>query len=290
MKVLLELFTASKCRDCPYAKEIIEKVVGEMPEVEYVEISTDVEEGKIKALQYGVTRTPSIAIDNKLVIEGVPSEEELIEEIKHAVDVRKAFEEKEIFIELFRNVPPGKRCQTLTKNISEAICDKKENITIKLLSFPSPEAERRGIIKAPASIFNGRTIEGVLSPEEVIEIIDEILGGKKNKIGIIITKPPFNNENIESALILAIDLLKEENGTEIFLLSDGVWTAKKGSQIEPLLRTFLEKGGEIIASDPHLKANGIIKEMLVEKIKITERPYDDLVDLIMEQWDRVLLF
>ncbi|MFQ6050972.1 MAG: DsrH/TusB family sulfur metabolism protein [Candidatus Hydrothermarchaeota archaeon] len=290
MKVLLELFTASKCRDCPYAKEIIEKVVGEMPEVEYVEISTDEEEGKIKAARYGVTRTPSIAIDNKLVIVGVPSEEELIEKIKHAMEVRKALEEKGILIEIFRNVPPGKRCQTLTKNIFEAIYDKKENITVKLLSFPSPEAEKRGIIKAPTSIFNGKAIEGVLSPEEVIEIIDEILGKKKNKIGIIITKPPFNNENIENALMLAVDLLKEENGAEIFLLSDGVWTAKKGSQIEPLLKTFLEKGGEITASDPHLKANGLIKEMLMENIKITERPYDDLVDLIMEQWDRVLLF
>ncbi len=78
MKVLLELFVSPTCPYCPYAEVIVKKVAKEMPDkLEYVLLNTVTEKGQRKAMEYGIPGVPSIAIDNKLAVVGVPDGDEL---------------------------------------------------------------------------------------------------------------------------------------------------------------------------------------------------------------------
>lgn len=205
-------------------------------------------------------------------------------------------------IEVFRNTPPGKGCAKLTKNVLDVVyeessnyeIDKKMNITtidfeIQLLPFPSKTAEERGIEKAPALCVNRRLkAYGVLSTEEIKDLIEKT---KPVKIGIIITKTPTANEDVENALAMGEEALKVGNQVELFLLSDGVWVGKKGNALaEGRLSDLIKNGCKVKASGKHLKACGLEKKKLVEGVNISDDPYDDLVDLVMERWDKVVIF
>ena len=192
-------------------------------------------------------------------------------------------------IEVFRNKPPGKSCKSLTAGVLEAVSEMTEDIEVKLLSFPSAEAERRGINKAPATIFNGKTtVLGVLSKEDIVHEIEEL---KKKKIGVVISKSPFYDENVKSTLTMMEGLIKNPyNEVTLFLVSDGVWMAKRGvKDFDPRLREFTSSGGKVILSQGHLKACGLKEEGLIDDVTITSRPYDDLVDLVMDEWDRTVV-
>lgn len=156
----------------------------------------------------------------------------------------------ETLLEIFRNIPPGKKCSTVTKNVLEIVsemgCDydlvgKTQEIVnkdfeVKLISFPSKEAEERGITKAPAILINRKVkAEGVLTKEEIKNLIER---AKINNIGIIITKAPYGNEDPENALNLAQNILQLGDKVNIFLISDGVWVAKKGQKRHKVSLTF----------------------------------------------------
>ncbi len=205
-------------------------------------------------------------------------------------------------IEVFRNIPPGKGCSTLTKNVLDMVyegsidyeIDKKMNITtidfeVQLLPFPSKTAEERGIEKAPSICVNRRlNAYGVLSTEEIKGLIEKT---KPVKIGIIITKTPNANEDVENALAMVEEALKVGNQVELFLLSDGVWVGKKGNALaEGRLSDLIKDGCKVKASGKHLKACGLEKNKLVDGVNISDDPYDDLVDLVMERWDKVVIF
>ena len=205
-------------------------------------------------------------------------------------------------IEVFRNTPPGKACMSLTKNILDIVygenidhkIDKKTDITtkdfeVKLHPFPSRTAEERGIEGAPSICINHKLIAyGIISPEEIKDLIEK---AKPIKLGIIVTKTPNSNEDVENVLALGEEALKVGNQVELFLLSDGVWVGKKGNALtEKRLTTLINDGCKVKASRRHLKACGLNKEKIVEGIKISDDPYDELVDLVMEKWDKVVIF
>ncbi|MFQ6137025.1 MAG: DsrH/TusB family sulfur metabolism protein [Candidatus Hydrothermarchaeales archaeon] len=205
-------------------------------------------------------------------------------------------------IEVFRNIPPGKPCSTLTKNVMDVVSekgidyeiDKELNITtydfeVKLLPFPSKDAEERGITKAPAISINKKfNAYGVLSVDEIKELIEK---ARPLKLGVIITKTPNASEDVENALSLGEDALTLGNQVGIFLLSDGIWVAKKGQPlIEKRLSNLIERGCKVAASKQHLKAAGLSPEKLIEDVKVSDEPYDELVDLVMEEWDKVIIF
>ena len=205
-------------------------------------------------------------------------------------------------IEVFRNTPPGKACLTLTKNVLDVVygenidyeIDKKTDITTKdfevqMHPFPSRRAEERGIEGAPSICINRKLkAYGVISPEEIKDLIEK---AKPIKIGIIITKTPNTNEDVENVLAIGEEALKAGNQVELFLLSDGVWVGKKGNVLtEKRLLNLINNGCKVKASRRHMKACGLNKEKLVEGINISDEPYDELVDLVMEKWEKVVIF
>ena len=73
-----------------------------------------------------------------------------------------------ILIEVFRNVPAGKGCLTLTKNVLDYVAGKQGDFDIKFISFPSEVTKERGITRAPSIMINRKAISlGVISIEEI---------------------------------------------------------------------------------------------------------------------------
>lgn len=205
-------------------------------------------------------------------------------------------------IEIFRNTPPGNGCLTLTKNVLDVVyggsidyeLDEKKDFTTKdfevqLHPFPSKIAEETGIDSAPSININRKLkAYGVISPEEIKGLIEK---AKPIKIGIIITKTPNVNEDVENILAIGEAALKAGNQVELFLLSDGVWVGKRGNAVtEKKLLKLINDGCKVKASRRHLKACGLNKEKLVKGVKISDDPYDELVDLVMEKWGKVVIF
>ena len=205
-------------------------------------------------------------------------------------------------LEVFRNIPPGKGCSTLTKNVLDVVygesidyeVDEKKDIISKdfevhLLPFPSRITDERGIESAPSISINRKfKVYGVLSPEVIKGFIETT---KPVLIGIIITKTPNANEDVENALAIGEKALNVGNQVELFLLSDGVWVGKRGNTLtEQRMKNLIMDGCKVIASGTHLKACGLNKEKLVEGIHIADNPYDELVDLVMDRWDKVVIF
>jgi sulfur relay (sulfurtransferase) complex TusBCD TusD component (DsrE family) len=164
-----------------------------------------------------------------------------------------------------------------------------ENFEVHLLPFPSSIAETRGIERAPSICINRKlNAYGVLSPEKIMDLIEKTT---PVRIGIIITKTPNANEDVENVLAIGEEALKAGNQVELFLLSDGVWVGKKGNALaETRLLNLIKDGCTIKASGKHLKAGGLNKEKLLNGVTISDDPYDDLVDLVMDRWDKVVIF
>ena len=112
---------------------------------------------------------------------------------------------------------------------------------------------------------------------------------KNGEIGIIITKAPLENSFINKLLK---GMLGVVNNTKIglFLISDGVLLIKKNQKndVSNILKKILESNVEIIVSKDHLEAAGISQDEIFNECSISEKPYDDLVDFVMEKYERVI--
>jgi len=192
-----------------------------------------------------------------------------------------------LLIEVFRNTPAGRGCLALTKNVLDYVSDRQGDFQIRFISFPSKEAEERGIERAPSILVGGKAYApGVPSIEELEGLIEE---ARPQRIGIILTKSPFESEDGTMALSFALPAMKVGDPVDIFLLGDGVWMAKAnlGGEIGDMMTRFVEQG-KVYASGPHLEAGGIDPAGIRQEIEICRKPYDALTDLVMERWDRVI--
>jgi hypothetical protein len=74
-------------------------------------------------------------------------------------------------------------------------------------------------------------------------------------------------------------------------MSDGVWLAKKGqkNRAHASFLKLLDGGAGATVCMEHLKAAGIAGEELVEGLNLTKKTFKDLVDNVMEKWDRVVV-
>jgi len=192
-----------------------------------------------------------------------------------------------MLIEVFSNVPAGKGCLALTKNVLDYVADRPDDFEVRFISFPSDEAESRGIARAPSLLIGGKVYSpGVSSIEAIEALIEE---ARPRSIGIILTKSPFESEDARMALSFAMPAMKVGDPVDIFLIGDGVWLARTnlGGEIGKMMSRFLE-GGRVYASGPHLEAGGIDPASIRKDIEICRKPYDALTDLIMERWDRVV--
>ncbi|MBC7110111.1 MAG: DsrE family protein [Archaeoglobi archaeon] len=108
------------------------------------------------------------------------------------------------------------------------------------------------------------------------------------KLGIILVKSPFGSRKVETVLQTATLALEKGNSVDLFMISDGVWLSKVPDEgIKELLRKIGEKG-RIYVCGASAQARGLKKEELIDFI-VSEDSYGDIVDLVMEEWDKVVV-
>ena len=87
MTLEIEIFTSKDCAFCPRAKEVLEKVVSEFPDVVIKEVDVESDRGKEEAENLGVLTTPVIIISKDMRFTGVPREEHLREAIQKEIEL-----------------------------------------------------------------------------------------------------------------------------------------------------------------------------------------------------------
>lgn len=156
--------------------------------------------------------------------------------------------------------------------------------------YACTEADELGVDVAPAIAVNRRIIkEGVPTKEEILDLIER---ARPIRLGVILTKAPAGSEDAENALEAGRQSLLAGDAASLFLLSDGVWLAKQGKAdpMEEKLSEFIRLGGEVVACGEHLKAAGLGRDRLVEGTTIAEDGLGRLVDLVMDEWDKAIIF
>jgi sulfur relay (sulfurtransferase) DsrF/TusC family protein len=108
-------------------------------------------------------------------------------------------------------------------------------------------------------------------------------------IGFIITKAPLENSSIKKILSAALEATKN-NKIGFFLISDGVFLIKKNQKNETydIFIEIISKKVEIIVSKDHLESAGLSSDEILSNLIISDKPYDDLVDFVMEKYERVI--
>ena len=109
-------------------------------------------------------------------------------------------------------------------------------------------------------------------------------------IGFIITKPPLETGIVNRIISYALTAVEKGKNIELFLISDGIWLAKK-NQKNKIFEKFLklkQKGVKINVSKEHIDAAGIKKEEIVSGLILTDKLYKNLVELVMEKWEKVI--
>jgi sulfur relay (sulfurtransferase) complex TusBCD TusD component (DsrE family) len=115
-------------------------------------------------------------------------------------------------------------------------------------------------------------------------------GSYEVDLGFIITKAPFESTLGSGFLDLAKKTIENGKTVGLFLISDGVWFAKKNQKNNAIkiLSNLIEKGAIITVSQDNLEAAGIENNELLDGVIISNKPYMDLVELVMEKWGRVM--
>lgn len=115
-------------------------------------------------------------------------------------------------------------------------------------------------------------------------------GSKALRIGLIIHKAPPSSQCVESILRIAAECLKDGCRVDVFAIGDGVWLAwiKGHRRVQATLQSILSHGGRIFVSEPCLKAAGVGSKLPKGWAKI-DAVFSTLVDLIMGEWDRVIV-
>ena len=109
-------------------------------------------------------------------------------------------------------------------------------------------------------------------------------------IGFILTKAPLESSVIKKLLGLALDALNKNKKIGFFLLSDGIFLIKKNQKNEVylLFKEILSKNAEIIVSRDHIESAGIMHDQICCELSISDKPYDDLIDFVMEKYEKVI--
>lgn len=89
MSLEIEIFTSENCAFCSRAKEVLEKVVAEFPDVVIKEVDVESDRGKEEAENLGVLTEPVIIISKDIRFTGVPREEHLREAIQKEIELFK---------------------------------------------------------------------------------------------------------------------------------------------------------------------------------------------------------
>ena len=113
---------------------------------------------------------------------------------------------------------------------------------------------------------------------------------KSKSFGIIIARTSIMSGNAKQAVDLGLGAQKKGQEVGVFLISDGVWNGlKDAGEVSDKLSLLVKDGAELYISDMHARANGLPKERVIEGAIFIDKTYKDLVDLVMEKWDKVII-
>ena len=77
MQNVIKLLTSQTCPYCPQAREVLRRLTKERKDVMVIELPVDTEQGMREALKYGIRSVPSVIINDRFVIRGVPRMDDL---------------------------------------------------------------------------------------------------------------------------------------------------------------------------------------------------------------------
>ena len=113
--------------------------------------------------------------------------------------------------------------------------------------------------------------------------------GNQLKVGFVITATASREQEPLRMLAMARSIQERGDHVDLFLLGDGVQLIRgSGTGSLDALGELAEMGSRVFLSGEHLKASGADVESLPHWAETVERPYDILVKLSMEEWDRVV--
>lgn len=108
--------------------------------------------------------------------------------------------------------------------------------------------------------------------------------------GVLIARTASTTENPLDALRMALAIRGQGRKVGVFLVADGVYLAKMGkTPVAALLGELITKGARVVASPEHLKAAGLPIGGLVPGIEVAGDTYRDIVEFVMEDYDKVVV-
>lgn len=110
-----------------------------------------------------------------------------------------------------------------------------------------------------------------------------------HSFGVLIARTVSTVENPMDALRLAKAMQEEGRKVGVFLVADGVYLGRHGTEVASLLAQLISGGARVLASPEHIKASGLSKERLVPGIEIADDTYRDIVEFVMEGYDKVVV-
>jgi sulfur relay protein TusB/DsrH len=114
--------------------------------------------------------------------------------------------------------------------------------------------------------------------------------GHMVKVCLLIMKPPHSDESAERMCGIAKKAKEREDEVVVYLIGDGVLCAKKGQKgfVGENLKSALENGVNIKASEKDLSARAISSEYVETGVEIVGDIENELVEDVMENADRVI--
>ena len=109
-------------------------------------------------------------------------------------------------------------------------------------------------------------------------------------IAFILTKPPYGGEEPERVMEMAQEFVSNSHQLTLFLLGDGVLSSKtdqKGT-IGQMLSNLIKEGAEVFAAEDDSVARGVTSERRIDGVNVMAGIFDQLVETVMEDADRVI--
>jgi len=89
MGIIIEIITSPNCVHSPKAVKLLTDLTKKMKGVIVKEVSVITPEGQVMAEEYEIESTPSIAINGRLVFEGLPKKKEMKEMLTDIIEDEK---------------------------------------------------------------------------------------------------------------------------------------------------------------------------------------------------------
>jgi len=103
---------------------------------------------------------------------------------------------------------------------------------------------------------------------------------------LVLSKDPYTTEIPDLVLDIADDAKNKENNVSLYLVEDGVTTARN-SEFGSKLKELQNKGIKIFADDKAILARGLTNK-LISGIEIKE--IGTLLEFVMDEYDRTAWF